>query len=646
MRYGWFIAVLIYAGSALAGCRNDTAEQGVLSPDRRIAAQVWVNEQGQVMYSITYDTNVLVDRSHLGVVFNDTGLSGQLRLVDVSPVESVGTKYTLQAGKRHHNRYETNRRTFAFRNGEDQGFDVTFQVSNDGVAFRYYFPDVPANGVIIEEELTSFRFPAHAKAWLQPVAVAKSGWEQTNPSYEEHYQQGIPVGTPEATGTGWVYPALFQVGDAWALITEAGLDGRYCATRLRPESPRGEYRIGFPDAREVMPTGGLLPEADEPFHSPWRVITVGSLATIVESNLGLDVAEPAIPMADDFIKPGKSAWSWINSKDDFITYDEQRKYIDLAADMDWQYCLIDVNWDRKIGYDKIAELADYAATKGVGLLLWYNSAGSWNTVKYTPKDRLLTREGREAEFERIKAMGIKGVKIDFFGGDGRSVIQYYIDILEDAAKYGLLVNFHGATLPRGWSRTYPHLMTVEAVRGFEMVTFSQDDADRQATHATILPFTRNAFDPMDYTPMNLSEVRTHVKRRTTAAFELATSVLFLSGIQHYAESPEGMATVPVYVKDFLRTLPDSWDDVRFIDGFPGKGATIARKAGNRWYIAGINGEDRAKRVTVDLSIFGNVDGGTLITDGGTPGSFVKEFIPVGERTIDIGSQGGFVIVVE
>src|SRR5690606_6690869 len=498
----------------------------------------------------------------------------------------------------------------------------------------------------IKEERTSFRFPAYAKAWLQPVAVAKSGWEQTNRSYEEHYQQGIPVGTPEPTGTGWVYPALFQIDSTWVLITEAGLDGRYCATRLRSESPGGEYRIGFPDAREVMPDGGLLPESHEPFYSPWRVITVGSLATIIESNLGLDVAEEAIAITEDIVKPGKASWSWINSKDDYIIYEEQRKYIDFAAAMNWQYCLIDVNWDRKIGYEKIKELAGYAATKGVGLLLWYNSAGDWNTVKYTPKDRLLTRESRNEAFACIKAMGIKGVKIDFFGGDGRSVIQYYIDILEDAAKHGLLVNFHGATLPRGWSRTYPHLMTVEAVRGFEMVTFSQEDADRQATHATILPFTRNAFDPMDYTPMNLSEVRTQVKRRTTASFELATSVLFVSGIQHYAESPEGMARVPEYVQAFLRDLPDAWDDVRFIGGFPGKDVTIARKSGNRWYIAGINGEDTAKKVTVDLSAFEGVGQATMITDGQECGAFVQESIPIGGWTIDVRPNGGFVIVME
>lgn len=632
------IGMFVYGG-ALA---HSEEHYTLSSPDNRLSTEIWSDGPGQISYSISKDGHTVLDRATLGVSAEGRD---DVRIVAVSEPERITAAYEVRTGKRRLNTYSANRCILQLRNGNNQGYDLVFQVSDDGVAFRYYFPNSTGQQLTIHEELTSFRFPNHAKGWLQPMAVAKSGWEQTNPSYEEHYEQGIPVSTP-VPATGWVYPALFQVDSVWALITEAGLDGTYCATRLVQGEDAGEYRIGFPDPREVMPAGGLLPASSEPFYSPWRVVTVGSLATVVESNLGLDVADKAIVIAEDVVKPGKSSWSWINSKDDRIVYEEQRKYIDFAADMNWQYCLIDVNWDRKIGYEKIAELAAYATTKNVGLLLWYNSAGSWNTVKYTPKDKLLTHEGRNEEFARIKAMGIKGVKIDFFGGDGRSVIQYYIDILEDAAKHGLLVNFHGATLPRGWSRTYPHLMTVEAVRGFEMVTFMQEDADRQATHATILPFTRNAFDPMDYTPMNLSKVRTQVQRRTTAAFELATSVLFISGIQHYAESPEGMVQVPAQVKAFLRALPNSWDDVRFISGFPGKEVTIARKSDGRWYIAGINGEAEAKKLTVDLSTFEGIHHAMLITDGPEAGDFKVETVPLTEIAIAVKPNGGFVVVLE
>jgi alpha-glucosidase len=313
--------------------------------------------------------------------------------------------------------------------------------------------------------------------------------------------------------------------------------------------------------------------------------------------------------------------------------------------MHWQYCLIDADWDKKIGYDKVKELAQYAATKNVGILLWYNSSGAWNTVKYSPKSKLLTHEDRVKEFTRLKEMGIKGIKIDFFGGDGQSMIKYYIDILNDAAKFGLLTNFHGATLPRGWSRTYPNLLTTEAIRGFEMITFNQSDADSEANHCAMLPFTRNAFDPMDFTPMNLYKIQTRVKRQTTSAFELATSVLFISGIQHFAESPEGMSHQPEYIKQFLRDLPVRWDDVKFIDGYPGKHVVLARKSGNKWYIAGINGEKMEKSVQLNLSGF-NKKKVTYITDGTQPLTFTTETIPATSKQVTMKPNGGFVMVLE
>jgi hypothetical protein len=392
-----------------------------------------------------------------------------------------------------------------------------------------------------------------------------------------------------------------------------------------------------------------VPRSKLPFYSPWRVITIGGLNTIIESTLGTDLAAPAIKMNTSFIKPGKSSWSWIMSKDDFIVYDEQIKYIDFAADMKWQYCLIDANWDEKIGYEKIKQLVDYAAKKNVGILLWYNSAGDWNTVKMTPKNKMVTHESRITEFKRIRDMGVKGVKIDFFGGDGQSVIRYYQDILRDAAAFQLMVNFHGATLPRGWARTFPNLVTTEAVKGFEMITFNQSDANVEPTHCAMLPFTRNAFDPMDFTPMNLYSIPTRSKRKTTSAYELALSVIFLSGIQHYAESPEGMSHVSASAKEFLRTLPDSWDDVKFIEGFPGKDVVLGRKFGNKWYIAGINGDTTAQKTfDLDLSKF-KMKKGHLITDGAENARFVDEQLTLQAGTrkkVTIKPAGGFVLVLE
>lgn len=632
-----FLAILVSGVSC-----TKTTVQNLQSPDKSMALHYGINEKGQPWYQLIRRDTVVLDSSLLGVVFEDANLAENLKLISESSSERITDDYEMFNAKRGQNHYEANKLTLTFQNPEGRALDVIFQLSNDGLAFRYFFSDINKQ-TVITKEITTYHLPKDSKAWLQPVAIAKSGWEHTNPSYEEHYQQEIPVGTVESTGTGWVYPALFKTGNRWLLITEAALDSQYCATRLSALSPGGIYRIAFPDPKEEMETNGILPRSSAPFYSPWRVITVGNLATIVESTLGTDVASSAKKVDQSFIKPGKASWSWINSKDDFIVYDEQKKYIDFAAGMNWQYCLIDVNWDEKIGYGKIAELVNYAKAKQVGIILWYNSAGKWNTVKYTPKNKLLTKEDRKAEFKLLEQMGVKGIKVDFFGGDGRSVIKYYQDILDDAAEYHLLVNFHGATLPRGWARTYPHLMTAEAVRGFEMVTFGQQDADKEATHAAMLPFTRNAFDPMDFTPMNLYKINSNVERKTTSAFELATSILFLSGIQHYAESPEGMSHVPKEVQDFLRTLPNHWDDVKFIDGYPGKFVVVARKSGAHWYIAGINGEDRAHALKIDLSFIGDKKGELFVDGQGTDLISRKEVMPTKEIAISLQGNGGFVM---
>lgn len=618
----------------------------VSSPDQNIVVMVQVDQGGSAYYNAVYHGREVLKNSRLGLIREDGDFSDHLTLVSSSPVQRIKDRYELFTGKRRINHYTANKIVLHLQNADGKKLDIIFQLSNDGLAFRYHFPDTTKDAKIIREERTSFHFDTSARAFLQPMQVAKSGWQQSNPAYEEHYRQNIPVTDTSTLGAGWVYPALFQYKDAWLLISESFSDSNYCGTRLGAHSPDGEYRVAFPDPRETFNGQGYLPRSTLPFYSPWRVIAIGDLKTIVESTLGTDVAKPAIRIDHSFIRPGQSSWSWIMSKDDSIVYSEQVRYIDFAAKMNWEYCLVDAAWDQKIGYDKIKELAKYAASKNVGLLLWYNSSGDWNTVPYTPKSKLLTHQDRLKEFARLKEMGIKGVKIDFFGGDGQPMINYYIDIMKDAAAFQSLVNFHGATLPRGWQRTYPHLMTMEAVKGFEFVTFSQADADAEPNHAAMLPFTRNVFDPMDFTPMNLYKIPTGIKRRTTSAFELATSVLFLSGIQHMAESPAGMEQVPGYVQKFLQELPGRWDDVKFIQGYPGKYLVLARRAGSKWYIACMNGEEKERTVEIDLSSF-KKQKGLLITDGTAPLSFSNEALqPNAKRKIVVKPYGGFVMVLE
>jgi len=620
----------------------------ITSPNKSIEVTIQL-EQGQIYYAVKQKGKIILEPSLLGIRMEKEDFSSYMQFLKKTGPVLINENYQTLNAKKANINYKANQLALSYKNVVGKQMDIVFRVSDDGVAFRYYFPWVKGETQTITQEFSSFVFNKNARGWLQPMSEAKTGWEHCNPAYEENYLQNIPVGTVAPLKSGWVYPALFETDNSWVLITEAALDSNYCGTRLMNDSASSTYRIGFPDPREVFTGGGLLPKNSKAWYTPWRIITIGTLKTIAESTLGTDLAPKGMAIDKSFIKPGKASWSWINSKDDFIVYDEQKKYIDYAADMKWQYCLIDADWDRKIGYDKIKELVDYAKTKKVGIVLWYNSSGDWNTVKYTPKSLLLTKEGRAKEFGRIQAMGVKGVKIDFFGGDGQSMIKYYIDILNDAAKYKLLVNFHGATLPRGWQKTYPNMMSAEAIYGMEMVTFSQAAADNEATHCALLPFTRNAFDPMDFTPMNLYKL-THSKsiRKTTSAFELALSVLFLSGIQHYAESPEGMSHLPAFVKEFLQTLPGNWEDVKFIDGYPGKYVIIARRSGNKWYVAGINGEPTEKTLLLDLSAI-NKTKGKLIIEGSGDELLQQQNISLdaGKKlNITLKGNGGFVIVME
>ncbi|HEY1148841.1 MAG TPA: glycoside hydrolase family 97 catalytic domain-containing protein [Pseudoduganella sp.] len=631
-------APYLNAAAALALCAAVPAAGAapLASPDGHLSVAVSVSSDGTATYAVQRDGAQVLLPSALGVTLEGADLSRGLALSAASPVRPVRDSYTLATSKRSHITYAANEQTYTLRNPQQQAIDVTFRVSNDGVAFRY---TVRGAQLKFKSEATGFAFAPDARAWLQPMAVAKSGWSRTNPSYEEFWQKDIPVGTPSPMA-GWIFPALFRTGDTWVALTEAGMDGSFHASRLAAQSEGGVYRIAGPAPEEVTPGGALLAHAEGELVSPWRVLAIGSLATLVNSTLGTDLAAPAARASASWIKPGHSSWSWAILKDDFTVYDTQKKFIDYAADMHWDYTLIDAYWDQKIGYDKVRELAAYAKKKGIGILVWYNSAGSWNDTDMTPKDKLLTRESRVAEFKRLKDMGVKGVKVDFFGGDGQSMIAYYVDILKDAYDAGLLVNFHGATLPRGWSRTWPHLMTMEAIRGFEFTTFDQAGQDAIPSHAAMIPFTRNLFDPMDFTPMVFGDIP-KIKRVTRNGFELAESVLFVSGIQHFAEIPEGMATAPDYVKRFLQDLPRSWDDSRFVDGNPGEYAVIARRAGKTWYVAGFNAGDSDKTLTLDLSFIAR--NGKLISDGATERAFSLSDIRAAKATqIVIKPHGGFV----
>lgn len=640
------LAILFLSLPLYSACPCQKNNNTIKSPDKKISVFVGISESNNAFYSVKYKNSNVIGQSKMGIIREDEDFCENLSLDSVSKVKIVRDEYEMPYGEKHKYLYLANRRVYHFKNANGKKMDVVFQVSDDGVAFRYYFPERSEKVKKIIKEASSFNFNPGTEAYIQHMSEAKTGWGQANPAYEEFYEQGVKIEKIKFNKAGWVFPALFNYGEYWILLSETAPNRDYCGCRLQQDTISHEFFIDFPQMKETIFGGKLNPESELPWKTPWRIIVIGnSLKTIVESTLGTDLANPTKLEDISFVKPGQSSWSWVLLKDDSTVFDVQKRFIDYASDMNWEYCLVDAGWDEKIGYDRIAELAKYAEKKNVGLTLWYNSAGNWNTTPQTPRDKMLTHESRTKEFKRIKKMGIKGVKVDFFGGDGQSVMSYYQDIFEDAAEFELLVNCHGATIPRGWQRTYPNLLTVEAVRGFEYVTFGQFDADREPNHCCVLPFTRNVFGPMDFTPVCFSEVP-NIKRITSNAFELALSVIFLSGIQHFAEIPEGMEKVPDYVKKFLKEIPDYWDNTEFVDGLPGKFVIIARKSNDTWYVAGINGEETDKDLEIKLPFIKETKSGDLITDGKDNRSFSMEkiiYCPNDSFKIKLKGNGGFVL---
>jgi hypothetical protein len=609
------------------------------SPDGKVTAEFFL-EEGRPFYKIHLGEKTVLEKSPLGLVRSDGDFTENLKQTDLSALETVSDDYTMPHGKQSRMQYRANRRVVSLQNPQGQVLEIVFQVSNDGLAFRYQLPG-QGQTVTIEREATGFAFAPGTLSWLHPLHDSKTGWEKTYPSYESHYEIEKPVGLPSPFSAGWAFPALFRAGQTgWVLLSESGVEEQYCGARLAQDSTGGVYHIAFPQANEHRgPLDPIAPSGVLPFASPWRLVIVGrGLDAIVQSTLAADVAAPSKVADLSFIKPGRAGWSWLRDDTEGTKLPMLREYLDMTAKLGWEYMLVDADWDRIVGYDNIAELSKEAQSKGVELILWYNSNGDWNTAPMTPKNRVHLPQARREEFKRIAEMGIRGIKVDFFGGDKQATMQLYMDILKDAAEYKLLANFHGATLPRGWQRTWPNLVTTEAVMGMEYCTFDQRNTDQQAQHSCILPFTRNVVSSMDFTPLVMDRKIRGVRRVTTPAFELALAVIFESGVQHFGLAPFEAAALPDFAVEYLKRVPTAWDQTRFVAGYPAKDIVLARCKNGDWYVAGINGENKGKTLTLDLSFLPQNRPATLILDGTEDSLQVKK--------INSPSSAGFVVELE
>lgn len=644
------IYITLLLASAL---KLSAAPYYIKSPDGKLEVTTDLVD-GKPKYSIKYLGKVMVDKSPLGFRADIGDFSSELTNTANSTGQITKT-YSQDRIKKSDIDYTANTLTSTYTNKNGQQMSIEWQVSDNNVAFRYNI--MPHNGrncaIIIEEE-SGFKFPPYATTFITPQSDPMIGWKRTKPSYEEPYTNDAPMSAKSMYGRGYTFPALFHIGnDGWVLVSETGVDGNYCGSRLS-ECVDDTYTIAYPMPEENNGNGSSSPGIALPGHTPWRTITIGNtLHPIVETTIPWDLVEPLYEATTPTV-PGRGTWSWLLWQDNSINYDDQVKFIDLAAAMGYENCLIDNWWDNNIGREGIEKLAQYAKSKNVQPIIWYSSSGYWNDIEQSPKNIMSRPIPRKKEMKWLSDNGISKIKVDFFGGDKQETIRLYEDILSDANDYGISVIFHGCTLPRGWERMYPNYVGSEAVLASENLVFGQDFCDQEAFNATLHPFIRNTVGCMEYggTVLNHRLNRDNnggTRRTTTDAFELATSILFQNPVQNFALAPNNITDAPAASIEFMKQVPTIWNDTKLIKGYPGKYVILARRNGNKWYVAGINATKEKMKLKLDLnSIAAGAKHAIAYVDDQKDNVAIKDVKLKNGITSEIAMlpSGGFVMIVD
>lgn len=615
----------------------------VTSPNQKVGIVLY-NQQNsdvgewylKVGYTNEGKTIDAIPRINIGLSRSDQDFYKQLTFLKASKTGVVNDQYTVLHGKKSQCSNVANEVVVAFENPSKAKLNLIIRAYNDGVAFRYEFPEKEGS-FVIKDELTAYSVPDSTKRWLEKFNTANEGLYSAMKDGNEQKD--------------WGYPALFNTPDksCWYLIHEADVNRTYCGTKLANNTEKTVYKLTFPDKWNGREKGETQPTINLPWKSPWRVIIVGSLADIVQSALVDDVSTPSIVSQTDWIKPGKVSWNYWSNNHGTRDYKVVCEFADLAASMDWPYTLLDWEWDAMGNGGNLEDALKYIHSLGIKPLMWYNSGGDHTWVTATPMNRMLTHESRVEEFTKLKKLGVAGVKIDFFESEKQDMIKYYLDILDDAAQYQMMVYFHGCLVPRGWARTYPHLMTYEGVRGAEWYNNGPEFTTTAPQHNTILPFTRNAIGSMDYTPVTFTNSQyPHI---TSYGHELALSVVFESGFQHLADRASGYNELPDAPKSFLKEVPNAWDNTKFLDGYPGREIIIARQKGNCWYIGGISGENIEKTKTLKFGFLPEKSNYklTIIADGEHDKDFKVQYLVVNQSSsveVKMLRRGGFVASLE
>lgn len=592
----------------------------VMSPDKRLAVNIEI-QNGKPVYSVTYDKSPVIQNSPLGFLSNEGDFSKDMTFVDAK-TSAYSDNYTLHQCKVEQVNYTANVLTFKVKNKQSQQINIVFHVSNNDIAFRYELPRInDRSSIRIEKEATGFRFPDSTSTFLTPQSFAMIGWKRSKPSYEEGYGYDDPMTKKSGYGKGYTFPCLFKIRDtqgtlsAWALVSETGVDSRYCGCRLSDCKEGNLYTVEFPMPEENNGNGTVAPAFALPGSTPWRTITIGnSLKPIVETTAPWNTVKehyPICPELADGKAYGKSTWSWIVWQDASMNWNDQVAFINLAQQLNYKYILIDAGWDQNIGYDKMEELVRLAHSKNVDVFLWWSSSGYWNDIQQSPINCMDNSIIRKEKMRWMKRIGVKGIKVDFWGGDKQETIRLYEELFSDANDNGLMVIVHGCTLPRGWERMYPNYSGSEAVLASENMVFNQNACDEEARATATHPFIRNTVGCMEWggSFLNRHLGRGNQRgnlRKTTDCHEMAQAVLFQNPIQNFAVTPENLQPfnqggAPEISIDFMKSVPTTWKKSLFIDGYPGKYVVLARQNADKWYIAGTNAEAESKTLQLDLS---------------------------------------------
>ena len=401
-------------------------------------------------YSVYYKDTIAIERSLLGLIMDSLEYGKNAKFVSAAPVKDIVEAYQLKSGKQIKTIDDCREQVFTFSSSEGNNFDLIVRVYNNGIAFRYGLSGLDKELHTIQAEHTEFAVPVNGKAWIHPY-----DWnERKKPSYEQYCSNAIEIRSECEHGRGWAFPMLFQTNGLWMMITEAHLDGTYPATHIDNSGINGAYKIRFPELDEPIVPDAVESVSKLSWYTPWRAVIVGNdLNTIFQNQMVSHLNPPSVIEDESWIKAGRSCWSWWYKGATVLDYKEQLKYVDLSVEMGWEYILIDAGWQRMANGGTMEDVVKYAQPKGVGVWLWYHSGAGRENDTVAARRIMSDPELRRAEMKRISEIGVKGIKVDFFDSDKQRIIQLYPAILKDAADNHLLVDLHGATLPRGFERT-------------------------------------------------------------------------------------------------------------------------------------------------------------------------------------------------